>query len=67
MNIILAFLCRLVTPKVLESVAEEEDKEKDSLEEKTVSKPLGKEEVETPEQKEETPELKVKCCSYHEL
>ena len=56
-----------MTPKVLESVAEEEDKEKDSLEEKTVSKPLGKEEVETPEQKEETPELKVKCCSYHEL
>ncbi|XP_078113713.1 formin-binding protein 4 isoform X1 [Sander vitreus] len=44
--------------KVLESVAEGEDKETDSSEEKTVTKPPVKEEVETPELKVETPELK---------
>lgn len=37
--------------KVLESVAEGEDKETDSSEEKTVSKAVVKEEVETPELK----------------
>lgn len=46
--------------KVLESVAEGEDKEKDSGEETTVTKPLGKEEAEVSELKVETPELKVK-------
>ncbi|XP_059190949.1 formin-binding protein 4 isoform X2 [Centropristis striata] len=45
-------------PKVLESVAEGEDKETDSSEEKTVPKPPVKEEVETSELKVETPELK---------
>ncbi|KAM9352142.1 formin-binding protein 4 [Symphorus nematophorus] len=44
--------------KVLESVAEGEDKETDISEDKTVSKPPVKEEVETPELKVETPELK---------
>lgn len=53
------FLCPVVLPKVPESVAEGEDKETDNSEEKTVVKPLGKEEVETPELKVETPELKV--------
>ncbi|XP_070686590.1 formin-binding protein 4 isoform X2 [Pempheris klunzingeri] len=45
-------------PKVLESVAEKEDKETDNSEEKTLSKPPVKEELETPELKVETPELK---------
>ncbi|XP_074490230.1 formin-binding protein 4 [Sebastes fasciatus] len=45
-------------PKVLEGVAEGEDKETDNPEEKTVTKPVVKEEVETPELKVETPELK---------
>ncbi|XP_018519625.1 formin-binding protein 4 isoform X1 [Lates calcarifer] len=44
--------------KVLETVAEGEDKETDNSEEKTVSKPQVKEEQETPELKVETPELK---------
>ncbi|XP_028440505.1 formin-binding protein 4 isoform X1 [Perca flavescens] len=44
--------------KVLESVVEGEDKETDSSEEKTVTKPAVKEEAETPELKVETPELK---------
>lgn len=38
-------------PMVLESVAEGEDKDIDSSEEKTVAKPPAKEEVETPELK----------------
>nr|XP_020469405.1 formin-binding protein 4 isoform X2 [Monopterus albus] len=42
--------------KVLESVAEGEDKEMDDSEEKTV---LKREDVETPELKVETPELKI--------
>lgn len=50
----------VATSKVLESVAEGEDKEKDSGEETTVTKPLGKEEAEVSELKVETPELKVK-------
>ncbi|XP_070763842.1 formin-binding protein 4 isoform X2 [Enoplosus armatus] len=45
--------------KVLESVAEGEDKETDHSEEKTVPKPPVKEEMETPELKVETPELKI--------
>ncbi|XP_029289496.1 formin-binding protein 4 isoform X2 [Cottoperca gobio] len=44
--------------KVLESVADGEDKETDSSEEKTISKLPVKEEVESPEPKVETPELK---------
>ena len=40
-------------------MAEGEDKEADSSEDKTVSKPPVKEEAETPELKVETPELKV--------
>lgn len=47
-------------PKALESVVEGEDKEtvKDNSEDKTVSKPSVKEEVESAELKVETPELK---------
>ncbi|XP_069018024.1 formin-binding protein 4 [Embiotoca jacksoni] len=45
-------------PKVLESVVEGEDKEPDNSEDKAVSKPPVKEEVETAELKVETPELK---------
>lgn len=52
-------LCLVALSKVLESVAEGDDKETDSSEEKTVTKPPVKEEVETPELKVETPELKV--------
>nr|XP_033490002.1 formin-binding protein 4 isoform X1 [Epinephelus lanceolatus] len=44
--------------KVLESVAEGEDKEMDDSEEKAVTKPPGKEDIETAELKVETPELK---------
>ncbi|KAM7003273.1 LOW QUALITY PROTEIN: formin-binding protein 4 [Tautogolabrus adspersus] len=44
--------------KVLDSVAEVEDKEADDSEEKTGSKPSAKEELETPELKVETPELR---------
>uniref|UniRef100_A0A8C9X5R4 Formin binding protein 4 n=1 Tax=Sander lucioperca TaxID=283035 RepID=A0A8C9X5R4_SANLU len=44
---------------IMGSVAEGDDKETDSSEEKTVTKPPVKEEVETPELKVETPELKV--------
>ncbi|XP_042352216.1 formin-binding protein 4 isoform X2 [Plectropomus leopardus] len=44
--------------KALESVAEGEDKETDSSEEKTAKKPQTKEESETAELKVETPELK---------
>nr|XP_046249219.1 formin-binding protein 4 isoform X2 [Scatophagus argus] len=44
--------------QVPESIAEEEDKETDGNEEKAVSKPMVKEESETPELKVETPELK---------
>lgn len=61
----MTLLCPLATPKVQESVVEGEDKEKDGYDEKAASKPLVKEEVETPELKVETPELKVKECSYH--
>lgn len=56
----MTFLCPVATPKILESVAEGEDKEKDSCEENTVSKPLVKEEAEVSDLKVETPELKVK-------
>lgn len=49
-------MCLVAPSKVLESVIEGEDKETDSSEEKTLSKPLIKEEV-------ETPELKVKTTS----
>lgn len=52
-------MCPVAVHKVLESVAEGEDKETDNSEEKPVSKPPVKEEVETPELKVETPELKV--------
>lgn len=52
-------LCPVALSKVLETVAEGEDKETDNSEEKTVSKPQVKEEQETPELKVETPELKV--------
>lgn len=52
------FFCPVAPSKVLESVAEGEDKETDSSDEKTVSKLPVKEEV-------ETPELKVKTCYYH--
>ncbi|XP_044047855.1 formin-binding protein 4 isoform X2 [Siniperca chuatsi] len=45
--------------KVLETAAEGEDKETDDSEDKTVSKPPVKEEVEAPELKVETPELKI--------
>lgn len=49
--------------KVVESVAEGEDKKTDNSEEKTVSNPPVKEEVETSELKVETPELKVTTMS----
>ena len=52
-------LCLLAHSKVLESVAEGEDKETDNSEEKAATKPPVKEEVETAELKVETPELKV--------
>lgn len=55
----------VATSKVPESVAEGEDKEKDSGEETTVTKPLGKEEAEVSELKVETPELKVKLHTCH--
>lgn len=47
--------------KTSESIAEGENNE--SAEEKMVSKPAVKEEVETSEAKVETPELKVGQCS----
>lgn len=53
----LLFLVAL--PKVLESVEEGEDNEVENSEEKMGSKPSVKEEGETSELKEETPELKV--------
>lgn len=49
----------LAPTKVTESVAEGEDKEADGHEEKSVTKSIVKEEVETAELKVETPELKV--------
>lgn len=52
-------LCTVAPSKVLESVAEGEDKEMDDSEEKAVTKPPGKEDIETAELKVETPELKV--------
>lgn len=52
-------LCLVAPAKVTESVAEGEDKETDSHEEKSGTKPIVKEEVETAELKVETPELKV--------
>lgn len=61
----MTLLYHVATPKVQESVVEGEDKEKDGCDEKTASKPLVKEEVETSELKVETPELKVKECSYN--
>lgn len=57
----LLFLVAL--PKVLESVAEGEDKETDNSEEKIDSKSSVKEEGEVSELKEETPELKVTALS----
>lgn len=62
----MTLLCHLATSTVLESAVEGEDKEKDGYEEKTASKPLVKEELEIPELKVETPELKVKERSYHQ-
>lgn len=55
------FLCLLVTSKTLESVVEGEEKEKNSSEEITATKPLTKEE-EMSDLKVETPELKVNSC-----
>lgn len=52
-------MCHIAPSKIVEGVAEGEDKETDDSEEKTVVKPPGKEEAETPELKVETPELKV--------
>ncbi len=54
LNTSVPLLCFVAPSKVLDAVAEGEDKETDGSEEKTISKPSVKEEVETPELKVKT-------------
>lgn len=61
MSFVITMTLFVVNSKMSESIGEGENNE--SAEEKTVSKPAVKEEVETSEVKVETPELKVGQCS----
>lgn len=61
-----AHLCPLATSKTQESVVEGEEKEKNSSEEITATKPLTKEE-EMSDLKVETPELKVNPSASHHM
>lgn len=59
----MSVVCPVTVPKVIESVVEGENNEKESTVEKTDSIPLVKEEAEMLDVKVETPELKVNNAS----